>query len=64
MNKTLQRFSVTMNEMLNMTVEVETKNQQEAEQMVFDGWRKSAYILDANHFRDVEFEAIPIADGK
>lgn len=35
-----------------------------AEQMVSDNWRKSQYILDADNFIGVAFEAVPVADGE
>lgn len=53
------RFKVTITETLKRTVEVEANDQQEAEQMVSDGWHKSEYILDAEDFVDVAFEAVP-----
>jgi hypothetical protein len=40
-----------------MTVEVDAENRFEAEQMVSDNWRNSAYILDAEHFQGASFEA-------
>lgn len=54
------RFKVTITETLKRTVEVEADDQQEAEQMVSDGWHNSKYILDAENFVDVAFEAVPV----
>ena len=59
-----QRFKVTITETLKMTVEVEAGDKYEAEQMVSDNWRKSQYILDADNFVGVAFEAAPVADGQ
>jgi hypothetical protein len=51
-----QTFAVAITETLQLTVEVEAKDKQEAEQLVADKWHNSEYILDANHFIGVEFE--------
>ena len=53
-------FKVTITETLRRTVEVEANDQWEAEQMVSDGWHGSKYILSADDFTDVEFEAAPV----
>jgi hypothetical protein len=53
-------FTVTITETLKLTVEVEAKDQSEAEQIVSDNWNNSEYILDADNFVGVEFEAIPV----
>lgn len=53
-----KKFNVTITETLKMTVEVEAKNQQQAEQIVSDKWKNSEYILDADNFCGVEFTAI------
>lgn len=52
-----RRFKVTITETLRRTVEVEADDQHEAEQIVSDGWHRSQYILGAEDFADVEFEA-------
>lgn len=54
------RFKVTITETLKRTVEVEADDQQEAEQMVSDGRHNSQYILDAEDFVGVAFEAVPV----
>ena len=59
-----QRFKVTITETLKMTVEVEAEDKYEAEQMVSDNWHESRYILDAENFIGVAFEAVPVADGE
>ena len=52
-------FNVTITETLMLTVKVEAKDQDEAEQIVSDNWRNCEYIIDADNFVDVEFEAVP-----
>ena len=52
-------FKVTITEKLKLTVEVEADSLEEAEQIAADDWRKSRYILDADNFSGVEFEAVP-----
>ena len=58
----LRTFEVTITETLKLTVEVEARDQHEAEQIVSNNWRNSEYILDADNFVDVEFEAIAVID--
>jgi hypothetical protein len=55
----LREFEVTVIETLKMTVSVEAKDRNEAEQIVSDNWRNSEYILDADNFVGVEFVAAP-----
>ena len=59
---TPRKFRVTITETSKLTVEVEADDQHEAEQMVSDGWHRSEYVLDADNFVGVEFEATPIVD--
>ncbi|MBR2895028.1 MAG: DpnD/PcfM family protein [Oscillospiraceae bacterium] len=56
------KFKVTITEKLKLTVEVAAEDQRQAEQMVADDWRKSRYILDADNFASVDFEAVPAED--
>ena len=58
----LQKFSVTITETLQMTVEVEASDSQQAEDMVTDGWRSKDYVLGANDLLNAKFEAVPAAD--
>jgi len=64
LNKNLPKlFEVTITETLKLTVEVEAESQQEAEQIVSDKWHdrhNSEYILSADNFVDVEFNAVQI----
>jgi hypothetical protein len=57
-------FSVKITETLSMTVEVEASSREEAEQKVNDNWRNSEYILDADNFIGVTFEAAPVKREK
>ena len=59
---TPRKFKVTITETLELTVEVEADDQQQAEQMVSDGWHRSEYVLDADNFVGVEFKAVPVVD--
>lgn len=56
----LSTFKVTITETLKLTVEVEAKDQDNAKQIVSDNWKASEYVLDADNFVSVEFEAAPI----
>ena len=56
----LRQFKVTVTETLEKTVTVKAENQIEAEQIVSDDWRTGMYILGAENFTGVEFEAVPI----
>ena len=58
-----QRFRVTITETSKRTIEVEAGDQHEAEQIASDGWHNSEYILSAEDFVGVDFEAIPVAEG-
>lgn len=51
------KYKVTITEKLVLDVEVEADSPQEAEQIVSDRWRNSEFILDADCFQGVEFEA-------
>lgn len=58
------RFKVTITETLKRTVEVEADDLHEARQMVSDGWHDSKYVLGADDFVDVDFEAEPVVGGQ
>ena len=59
---TTKPFKVTITETLKKTVEVEAKNQHEAEQIVSENWNNSEYILDADNFVGVEFATVSVDD--
>lgn len=56
----VREFEVTITETLKMKVIVQAKDRDEAEQIADSNWRKSEYILDADSFVGVEFEAAPV----
>ena len=53
----LQTFKVTITERLQKPVIVDAGNLDEAEQIISNNWRNSEYVLGAEDFVDVEFEA-------
>ena len=57
-----RKFKVTITEASKLAVKVEADDQQQAEQMVSDGWHRSEYVLEADNFVDVAFEAVPAVD--
>ena len=48
-------FAVTITETLALTVEIEADSREEAESMVAEQYHNEDYILDAQHFKGVEF---------
>ena len=52
-----KNYKVRITETLVMTVDVEAHSRDEAEQIASDNWHNSDYILDADNFVGVEFEA-------
>lgn len=57
-----QKFRVTITETLKKIVEAEAEDKEQAEQMVSDNWHDSQYVLDADNFTGVAFEAVPVRD--
>lgn len=53
----MKTYQVKIKETLCMTVEVEAENAQLAEAMVQQAYKNEEYVLDAEHFTDVEFAA-------
>ena len=53
----MKKYKVTITETSKMTVFVEANSQDEAEQIVADRWAEGEYILDADNFVDVDYEA-------
>lgn len=53
----MKHYKVRIVETLVMNVGVEAESAGEAEQIVSDRWRDSEYLLDADNFAGVEFEA-------
>ena len=63
-SSTPQRFKVTITETLKMTVAAKADDKDEAERMVSCNWHDGQYILDADSFTGVTFEAVPVKDGE
>lgn len=53
----MKTYKVTITETLKKTVEIQADSRLEAEQMAADAWHHAEYILDADSFADVTFEA-------
>ena len=53
----MKKFEVTITETLKKKVEVEAVTLEEAEQKVNDDWYRGEYILDADNFSEVVFDA-------
>lgn len=58
-----QWFDVTITETLQLTVRVEARSQQEAEQIVSNDWKKQEYVLGPECFAGVEFQATPVVES-
>lgn len=57
----MKDYYVTITETSRMKLNVEAESMAEAIEKVADGWRNGKYILDADHFEDVEFDAEDIS---
>ena len=60
----MKKFKVTITETLEKTVEVEAENMDEAEQMVNDAWYSGKHILDADCFKNVDFNVSQVVPEK
>jgi hypothetical protein len=60
----LREFEVTITETLQKTVTVTAKDRCEAEEMVQDQWDNQDHILDADSFKGVTFEAVPLSRSR
>ena len=58
----MKSYKVTITETLQLTVEIEAASREEAERQAEANWKNSDYILDAEHFKGVEFKAKEIKD--
>jgi len=56
-NKKKKKYEVKITEVLIRNVEVEAEDEYEAEDMIADRWKDSTYVLDADDFSEVSFEA-------
>lgn len=62
MDETSRWFDVTITETLELTVRVEARSPQEAEQIVSEDWKKQEYVLGPECFASAEFKAMPTAN--
>lgn len=53
----MNEYKVTITETLKKTVIVEAESLEDAEQRVNDAWYRAEYVLDAEDFQGVKFEA-------
>lgn len=51
----MKEYNVKIRETLEMTVTVEAENAIQARKIVEHGYKNSAYILDADHFKGAVF---------
>lgn len=56
----VKEFEVTITETFQMKVTVEAKDQAEAEQIVSGKWDGDEYLIDAEHFVNANFNAVPV----
>jgi|AGTN01.2.fsa_nt_gi hypothetical protein len=60
----MKEYQVTITETLQMTVEVEAESSVQAEQIVHRKYHNSDYILDADHFKGVQFSVKPVQKNR
>jgi len=53
----VKSYKVFITETLQMEVDIEAKSRSEAVEIAERNWNNSDYILDADHFKGVTFEA-------
>ena len=51
----MKNYTVKITETLQMEVEIEAGSTNEAKEIVEKGWKNSEYILDSEHFKQVNF---------
>lgn len=56
----MKKYKVTITETLEMEVEVNARNREEACEKVERNWNNSEYILDSDCFKGVDFTTEPI----
>ena len=55
----MRKYRVTITETLELAVCVMAESRDEAERKARDRWKDRPYILDADNFTGVMFEAVP-----
>lgn len=53
----MKQYHVTITETLQRTITLEAESKEQAEQLAEAGWNDCRYILTADDFVEVEFEA-------
>lgn len=54
----MKKYDVTITEILQKSVEIEAENYEEAERIVQERWENSQYVLGADDFKTVDYNAI------
>lgn len=54
----MKEYAVKITEVSEKVVYIEAQSRIEAEALVEENWKNSEYILDAEDFKSVEFEAV------
>lgn len=54
----MKEYAVKITEVSEKVVHIEARSRIEAEALVEENWKNSEYILDAEDFKSVEFEAV------
>lgn len=54
----MKKFDVKITEILQKNVEIEAKNYEEAERIARERWEKSEYVLGADDFKTVDYNAV------
>ena len=57
------KYEVTITETLQKKVTVTAADPCGAEEIVQDEWDNQEHILDADHFKGVRFDAVPVGRG-
>ncbi|MDL2289756.1 DpnD/PcfM family protein [Clostridia bacterium OttesenSCG-928-F22] len=55
----MKPYKVTITETLQMDVEIMAESRDEAQHVAEHHWKNADYILDADHFKGVEFNVKP-----
>ena len=55
-------YEVNIRETLEMKVTVHAESREEAERIVEEKWKSGDFVLDADHFNGVEFNAKKVPD--
>ncbi|MGC4019975.1 MAG: DpnD/PcfM family protein [Muricomes sp.] len=53
----MKKYEVTITETLQKTVSIRAESRSEAEEIAQENWNNSEYVLSAEEFQGVEFQA-------